>query len=150
MTNTNKTNYFDKEVLVHEVYEYLYSNSILFEDVCDGYEVCLHDMEVHHEVFNTSYFYVYTSDAIESLEEYGTFEAIGEVQDYEKDRFGELFTDLSNPCDVANMLVYILGEEVVKSVQDELEEWYNELEEEVRENEKELQTLFEEFCKNKA
>jgi len=95
-------------------------------------------------------FYIYTSDAIESLEEYGTFKAIGEVQDYEKDRFGELFTDLSSPCDVANMLVYILGEEVVEGVQDELWEWYNELEEEIQEDEKQLQTLFEEFCKNKA
>ena len=150
MTNTNKPNYFNKEVLAQEVYEYLYSNDILFEDVCDGYSVYLYDVEVHHEVFNTSYFYVYTSEAIEALEEYGTFKAIGEVQRYEKDNFGEVSTELSNPCDVANMLVYILGEEVVESVQDELWEWYNELEEEIQEDEKGLQQQFMAYCKNKA
>lgn len=150
MTNTNKPNYFNKEVLAQEVYEYLYSNNILFEDVCEDWGVELYNIDLHHEVFNTNYFYVYVSDAIESLEEYGTFEAIGEIVGYERCRFGEVSTDLSSPCDVANMLVYILGEEVVKSVQDELEEWHHELEEEVQENEKELQQQFMAYCKNKA
>lgn len=147
---TNTTNYFNTEVLVHEVYEYLLDNDVLFNDIHESNCIELYNIDLHHELFNMETFYIYTSDAIESLEEYGTFKAIGEVQDYEKDRFGELFTDLSSPCDVANMLVYILGEEVVEGVQDELWEWYNELEEEIQEDEKQLQTLFEEFCKNKA
>lgn len=147
---TNTTNYFDKEVLVQEVYGYLLSNNVLFEDICDDWGVELHNIDLHHELFNMETFYIYTNDAIKDLEDYGTFQAIGEIVEYEKSRFGELSTDLSNPCDVANMLVYILGEEVVESVQDELWEWYNELEEEVQENEKELQKHFISYCKNKA
>lgn len=147
---TNTTNYFDKEVLVQEVYEYLLSNNVLFEDICDDWGVELHNIDLHHELFNMETFYIYTNDAIKDLEDYGTFQAIGEIVEYEKSRFGELSTDLSNPCDVANMLVYILGEEVVMEVESELYGWYEWLGEENQEDEKQVQTLFEEFCKNKA
>jgi hypothetical protein len=47
------------------------------------------------------------------LEEYDVFEAIERVQTYEKENFGELYTDLSDPEKVINMLFYIIGEEVL-------------------------------------
>lgn len=78
------------------------------ENGFDGYY-----RDIHSEVFNSDYTYVYTQDAIEALEDYGTFTAIGEVVEYEKDNFGEVTTDLSDPTKVANMMVYILGESVI-------------------------------------
>lgn len=47
------------------------------------------------------------------LQDYGVFKAIRKIQKYEKDRFGEVSTDLGNPQEVANMLYYIVGEEVI-------------------------------------
>lgn len=69
--------------------------------------------ELHHEVFNTSYYIVGTWKAKEALMEYDVWEAIEKVQAYEKDIFGEVYTDLSDPEKVINMLFYIIGEEVL-------------------------------------
>ena len=41
------------------------------------------------------------------------FDAIKEIQEYEKDHFGETYTDISSAENVANMLAYIYGEEVL-------------------------------------
>ena len=65
--------------------------------------------DLHNEVFNMGYYIVGTSIAKEALNEYGVFEAIEEVQNYEQEQFGEVYTDLSNPEKVANMLWYVLG-----------------------------------------
>ena len=77
--------------------------------------------DLHHEVFNTSYYIVGTWEAKKTLEEYDVWEAIGKVQTYEKDIFGEVFTDLSDPVKVVNMLFYIIGEEVLWEMLDESE-----------------------------
>jgi hypothetical protein len=50
---------------------------------------------------------------ISALKEYDVFEAIELVQTYEKDMFGEVNTDLSNPENLINMLYYIIGDEVI-------------------------------------
>lgn len=62
--------------------------------------------DLHGEIFN----YGVNAD-IKDLEEYGVFDAFGEIQEYESNNFGELYTDLSSPSQVANMLYYIKGEE---------------------------------------
>ena len=41
------------------------------------------------------------------------FDVIGIIRDYEKDNFGELSTDISDPEKVVNMYAYIVGEQVV-------------------------------------
>ena len=41
------------------------------------------------------------------------FNIIGIIKDYEKDNFGEVTTDLSDPEKVVNMYVYIVGEDIV-------------------------------------
>ena len=69
--------------------------------------------DLHHEVFNTSYYIVEVYEAKKALEEYDVWEAIDKVQTYEKDIFGEVFTDLSDPKKVINLLFYIIGEEVI-------------------------------------
>ena len=47
------------------------------------------------------------------MEEYGIWDAIGKVKTYEEDNFGKIYTDLSDPVKVINMLYYIIGEEVL-------------------------------------
>ena len=69
--------------------------------------------DLHYEVYNSDYFYIYYTDARRVLNEYDVFKAIEEVKEYEQDNFGEVHTDFSNPCEVANMLLYILGEELL-------------------------------------
>lgn len=81
------------------------------EDIAETlswYSGCYCDL--HNEVFNTNYYIVGTATAKEALEQYGVFNAIEEIQTYEKDNFGEVYTDLGDPEKVANMLYYILGE----------------------------------------
>ena len=85
--------------------------------------------DLHQEVFNTNYYIIGTYEAKKALEEYGVFDAIAKVQTYEKDNFGEIYTDLSDPEKLINMLYYIIGEEVLfkmmNSVKAGRENWYN-------------------------
>ena len=67
--------------------------------------------DLHNEVFNSNYYIIGTYQAKEALEEYGVFEAIEKIQEYEVENFGELYTDISDPERVANMLYYLLAEE---------------------------------------
>lgn len=73
----------------------------VLENGFDGY-YC----DLHGEIFN----YGVNAD-IKDLEEYGVFNALGEIQEYEKENFGEVLTDLGNASAVADMLYYIKGEE---------------------------------------
>ena len=82
--------------------------------------------DLHHEVFNTDYYIIGTYKAKQALEQYGVFNAIDEVQTYEKENFGEIYTDLSNPENVANMLYYIKGIEAEEGILDLLEEEWSE------------------------
>ncbi|MDN6120177.1 MAG: hypothetical protein L0I73_00005, partial [Lactococcus lactis] len=63
----------------------------------------------HQKVFNEDYYIIGTFKAEKALEDYGTFEAIGEVVSYEIKNFCEILTDLSSPEHVANMIWYIVG-----------------------------------------
>lgn len=61
---------------------------------------------------------VYFHEAEKALRQYGTFEALGIVRDYEKENFGEIFTDFSDSVDVANALWSIIIEEIFSRVED--------------------------------
>ena len=78
------------------------------ENGYDGY-YC----DLHNEVFNTDYYIIGTYQAKEALKEYDVFEAIELVQEYENDNFGEVYTELSNPEKLINMVYYIIGDEVI-------------------------------------
>ena len=78
------------------------------ENGFDGY-YC----DLHNEVFNTDYYIIGTYQAKEVLREYDVFDAIDLVQTYEKDNFGEVYTELSNPEKLINMVYYIIGDEVI-------------------------------------
>jgi hypothetical protein len=95
-----------KEQAVAEIIERL-------EDGYNGY-YC----DLHNEVFNTDYYIIGTYQAKEVLREYDVFEAIDLVQTYEKEQFGEIYTDLSDPEKLLNMVYYIIGDEVIGEMYD--------------------------------
>ena len=75
----------------------------------------IYGCDLHHEIFNTDYFCVYTHECKKYLEEYGVFEAIEKVKEYEEFNFGQVTTDLSDPFKLLNMLVYVLGAEYLSN-----------------------------------
>ena len=84
------------------------------QNTLESYNGCYCDL--HDQVFNTDYYIIGTYEAEKALEQYGAFEAIRKIQEYENGNFGEVFTDLSNPEKVANMLYYIIGEEAIQEL----------------------------------
>ena len=84
------------------------TNAII--DCLGGYDGYYCDL--HNEVFNTDYYVTGTAEAKDILGE-DVFDAIGRIYTYENDTLGEVLTDLSNPVKIANMLFYIIGEEIM-------------------------------------
>ena len=68
--------------------------------------------DLFNEVFNTDYYVTGTAEAKDVLGE-DVFDAIGRIYTYERDTLGEVFTDLSDPVKIVNMLYYIIGEETM-------------------------------------
>lgn len=68
---------------------------------------------LHNHCFNTDYFMVHRHNAVEFLGGHA-FDAIDDIAEYERDNFGEVITDFSEPEKVVNMLAYILGEELLQ------------------------------------
>ena len=85
----------------------------------DDLDVKIRDDELHHEIFNTDYYIIGTYKAKQWLGA-DAFDAIAMIKDYELDNFGEVYTDLSNAEQVVNMVVYIIGEEIVADFVDSL------------------------------
>lgn len=71
--------------------------------------------DMHYEVYNRDNTYVHYEDAERDLEQIGTFLAIRTVMQYEQDNFGQTAPaeQYGNPCWVADMVVYILGEALI-------------------------------------
>lgn len=70
--------------------------------------------ELHQKLFNEDYFIVGYYEANKWLESnVGVFNAIGSIQEYENDNFGEVNTKLDNSENVVNMFAYIIGEELI-------------------------------------
>lgn len=90
--------------------------------------------DLHNEVFNTDYYIIGIYQAKQALREYDVFDAIEKVQTYERDNFGEVYTDLSDPEKLINMLYYIIGEEVLYEIMDNVnvfwDNWNNQADEE--------------------
>lgn len=85
------------------------ARAAIIEALEDGYSGYYCDL--HNEVFNTDYYIIGTARAEAELESVGVFDAIRKVQAYEKDNFGEVYTDLADPEKLVNMLYYIIGDE---------------------------------------
>jgi hypothetical protein len=97
------------------------ARAAIIETLKEGYTGYYCDL--HNEVFNTDYYIIGTYQAKEALKEYDLFEAIDKVQTYEKENFGEVYTDMSDPEKLINMLYYIIGEEVLYEMMDGIEVW---------------------------
>lgn len=83
----------------------------IIETLEGGYSDCYCDL--HNEAFNTDYYIIGTWQAKEALNEYDVSDAIETVREYEESNFGEVYTDVTNPEALVNMLYYIIGEEVI-------------------------------------
>jgi len=68
--------------------------------------------ELHNELCNTDYYIIGTYQSKIWLGDH-VFDAIEKIKNYELGQFGEHFTDCSCAEKVANMLAYILGEEIL-------------------------------------
>jgi len=118
MNYTNNNKYYNQDEIQSHINEYLKENGDYLKDNLDRYS----DInELHNMIFNTDYFLIGYYQCEQWLKD-KAFECIGIVQDYEKDQFGEVSTDLSNSENVVNMYAYIVGEELLYSMEDDLKE----------------------------
>ena len=100
----------------------------IIEKLGEGYDGYLCDL--HNEVFNMEMYTNNRDEAIKILDSLGTYSVIEEITRYEQDNFGEVNTHrLASPCDVLTMFYYILGEEALAELAEdvpEFEEFWNE------------------------
>lgn len=97
--------------------------------------------DIQNYAFNTDPWIIGTYKAAKALEQFneddqmyektnldGVFGAIQYVQDYENEEFGDVNTELSDPEQLASMVAYINGEQVINELADELDlNWVDEL-----------------------
>jgi len=99
---------------------------VIIDALNDGYNGDV--SELHFRCFNEDYFIIGHYQAEEWLKaNYGIFAAIEKIKDYEQDNFGEVSTDLSSAENVVNMLVYILGEELLGEIDAVTDNWDEEV-----------------------
>ena len=76
-----------------------------------------HISDLHHYLLNEDYFIIGYWKAEQWLkkDDSSVFEAIETIREYEESNFGQVSTDFSSSENVANMLSYILGEQILYS-----------------------------------
>ena len=74
-----------------------------------------HIGDLHHYLLNEDYFIIgsYRAEQWLKKDDSSIFEAIETIKEYEDSNYGQVSTDLSSSENVANMLAYILGEEIL-------------------------------------
>ena len=74
-----------------------------------------HISDLHHFLLNEDYFIIGYYQAEQWLKKGNgsVFEAIETIREYEQSNFGQVTIDLSSSENVANMLAYILGEQIL-------------------------------------
>lgn len=101
--------------------------NLLIDALADGSLEGVSTVDMHHIVYNQSETYVYYEDAERALEQIGTFLAIRTLMEYEQDNIGQVAPAIQygDPCWVANMVVYILGEALIYHVFGDDEDFLN-------------------------
>ena len=99
----------------------------------EGYDGYLCDL--HNEVFNMEMYETNAAKATRILDELGGYSVVAEVIKYEEDNFGQTSADkYDNPCWVLSMFWYIVGEEALAELGEDVLEfdelWNEELTEE--------------------
>ena len=118
MNYTMKNKYYNQDEIQSHIDEYLNEHADYLKDNLGKYS----DInELHNMIFNTDYFLIGYYQCEQWLKD-KAFECIGIVQDYENDQFGEVTTDLSSSENVVNMYAYIVGEELLYTMEDDLKE----------------------------
>ena len=106
----------------------------IIEKLEEGYDGYLCDL--HDEVFNIE---MYTNDedkAREILDSLDSYSVIGEIVKYEQDNFGQLSANkYDNPCWVLSMFWYIVGEEALAELGEDVPEFDELWDEELTEDE---------------
>ena len=88
----------------------------------EGYDGYLCDL--HNEVFNMDCYESDPNFAIKILDSLGGYSVVAEVIKYEQDNFGVVTSDkYSNPCWVLSMLWYIVGEEAMQELGEDVPEF---------------------------
>lgn len=99
----------------------------LIDALADGTLDGVSTVDMHHSVYNQYETYVHYEDAERDLEQLGTFSAIQTVMEYEQSQFGQTAPAerYGNPCWVADMVGYILGEALIYHVFGDDPDWQN-------------------------
>ena len=108
MTKTTTEEFFAEKEALESILEFLK------EDTTNDTDYCVTDLQDY--IFNEDYYVIGIYKAKKALEQYGTWEAIKEVKEYEEFELGEVNTDLASPEEVANMLEFIIGNNVINSL----------------------------------
>jgi hypothetical protein len=77
--------------------------------------------DIHHEIFNMDYYIIGYYEAEEWLKSHNVspFKALSKVREYELFHFGET-NDYDNAEKLVNMIVYIIGEELIYELEDKI------------------------------
>ena len=106
----------------------------IIEKLEEGYDGYLCDL--HDEVFNME---MYTNDEDKSreiLDNLGSYSVIGEIVKYEQGNFGQVSADkYDSPCWVLSMFWYIVGEEALSELGEDVPEFDELWNEELTEDE---------------
>jgi hypothetical protein len=116
-----------KDYKEDEIREFALEQIEYIKEDLNTYNQLLRDGDLHHEIFNTDYYVVYTGDAIEWLED-NTFRCIERIKEYEEFNFGSVSCDFSDPVKIVNMYVYVVGEKILQDLNLQ-PEWEDEEEE---------------------
>ncbi len=119
MTNFNELPKETKKQFTSIIIDELEHNCLMDETILDRYG----DLsELHFKLFNEDYFIIGYYEANKFIEANfnSTFQAIEIVKDWEINHFGEFTTDINSEA-ICNMLAYIIGEELIYSLEEDKE-----------------------------
>ena len=96
----------------------------IIEKLEEGYDGYLCDL--HDEVFNMEMYINDEDKAREILDNLGSYSVIGEIVKYEQDNFGQVSADkYDNPCWVLSMFWYMVGQEALAELAEDVPEFDN-------------------------
>ena len=106
----------------------------IIEKLEEGYEGYLCDL--HNEVFNTEMYETNTAKATRILDGLGSYSVVAETVKYEQGIFGQTSVEkYSDPCLVLSMLWYMVGEEALAELGEDVPEFEEFWDEELTEEE---------------
>ena len=94
----------------------------IIEKLEEGYDGYLCDL--HNEVFNTEMYETNTAKATRILDGLGSYSVVAETVKYEQGIFGQTSVEkYSDPCLVLSMLWYMVGEEALAELGEDVPEF---------------------------